>query len=96
MNDYFYKVEEIIELNSESASNYMSQARQGTIKIRGKIIRDASGKLRPVLVKTCYQQSSITHALALEPSWGAAPTEEPIKTENSMGFFLKLIKNLFK
>lgn len=96
MNNYLCKVEEIIELNSENASYYMAQARQGIIKIRGKFIRDANGKLRPVLVKTFYQQLPTAQSLdVLEPSWGKVPTEVPMKRENRRGGLLKLFKSLF-
>lgn len=99
MNDQLYKVEEIIELTGENASYYMSQAMQGTIKIRGKFIRDAQGKLRPVLVKTGYQQNPPAQVLASEtPSWGVAPMEFPIRRKKPKGvaLWINWFRNLFK
>ncbi len=76
MDHCWDKVEEIIELTGDNASYYFSQAMNGTIRIKGRFIRDENGKLRPVLVKTSYRPAIPYDVPASETRpWGVVPTQ---------------------
>lgn len=76
MDQNWDKVEEIIDLTDKDASYYFSQAMKGSIRIRGKFIRDENGKRRPVLVKTSYQPVPPDDNRLSETSpWGVLPIQ---------------------
>lgn len=48
-------IEELEKLTEDNAADYLSPSIYGQAKIKGKFIRDETGKLVPVLVKTKRQ-----------------------------------------
>lgn len=87
-------IEEIIELNGENASYYFSQAMNGTIRIKGKFIRDENGRLRPVLVKTSHRSAVACQPAAGETnSWGSVLPQLTALTEPSPYLEAKIKKN---
>ncbi|ABO51306.1 hypothetical protein Dred_2802 [Desulforamulus reducens MI-1] len=104
MNQGWCRVEEIIDLTGDSAKSCFSQAMHGDIRIKGKFMRDNTGKLRPVLVKTSYhpsiedeplfQMPKVQEPMVIPTALSAPLTlpSKPVQKNNGLTFLVNLIR----